>query len=234
MRGSMMTEKEDTVCFVTCVNDEEQYQLCVKHLQFLSFPPGVHCETYFNRGASGLASGYNQAIRESRAKYKIYLHQDTYIMNTNFISDLLALFKSHPQLGLVGLIGARAIPDHGVWWYSDQLMGKVIENRHVYQYVKFNEAEAPFQSVAAVDGLLLATQYDIPWREDIFDGWHYYDLSQCFEFRRRGYSVGIPHQAEPWVLHNCGLMNTDDDPVYHHYRMKFLHEYGSDPGMLKP
>ena len=38
------------------------------------------------------------------------------------------------------------------------------------------------KSVAAADGLLLATQYDIDWREDLFENWHFYDISQCMEF----------------------------------------------------
>ncbi|MFB5679267.1 glycosyltransferase family protein [Paenibacillus terreus] len=230
MRVKTMTEEENSVCFITCVNDDVLYKVCQDHLRYLSVPSGVHTQVLAIRGASSLTSGYNQAIRLSRAKYKVYLHQDTYIMNRNFIHDLLELFKTHPQLGLVGLIGSGTVPDSGVWWESDQRFGRILENRNIYHYLTFDEAEAPFQSAAALDGLLMATQYDVPWREDIFDGWHYYDVSQCFEFKRRGYSVGIPPQAEPWVLHNCGVM--ERDLIFEYYRIKFLLEYGRNQEIL--
>ncbi|MFB5269072.1 glycosyltransferase family protein [Paenibacillus enshidis] len=217
----------EEVCFVSCVNDEEMYKLCLQHIQSLFVPPGVHVESVAIRGASGITSGYNQAIRNSRAKYKVYLHQDTYIMNRNFLYELLDLFKKYPQLGLVGLIGSRSLPADAVWWESGELFGKVLEYRSTYNYLKFTEAGGPYQSAAAIDGLLMATQYDIPWREDVFDGWHFYDISQSCEFKRKGYAVGILPQAEPWALHACGVMYPDH--VYYSYRDKFLLEYGQDP-----
>jgi len=56
--------------------------------------------------------------------------------------------------------------------------------------------------VEAVDGLLLATQHDVRWREDLFDGWDFYDISECFEMRRAGYRVVVPYQESPWCYHD--------------------------------
>ena len=101
------------------------------------------------------------------------------------------------------------------------------------------------QSVEAVDGLFIAARgpgfpkasnpladsvYDIPWRADIFDGWHFYDSSICREYRRRGLSVVIPRQGENfWCIH-CPT-EKPLDPAYHKYRQRFLREYCSE---LKP
>lgn len=41
-----------------------------------------------------------------------------------------------------------------------------------------------YQNVDAVDGLLMMTQYDLPWRDDLFSDFDFYDVSQAFEFRR--------------------------------------------------
>ncbi|MDP4096421.1 glycosyltransferase family protein [Paenibacillus sp. P96] len=232
MRGKTMTDEETNFCFVTCVNDEHMYKLCLEHIQSLFLPPGVQLEVVAIRGATSITSGYNQAARNSKAKYKVYLHQDTYIMNRNFLYELLRVFQNHPQLGLVGLIGSGTIPANGVWWESGELFGKVLEYRSTYNYLKFAEAEGPFKNAAAIDGLLMATQYDIPWRDDIFDGWHFYDISQSCEFKRKGYSVGILPQAEPWALHACGVMYPDD--IYYRYRDKFLQEYSSDATTFGP
>ena len=46
------------------------------------------------------------------------------------------------------------------------------------------------------------TRTDIPWREDLFDGWDFYDISQCLEMQRAGYKVVVPFQEEPWCYHD--------------------------------
>ena len=71
----------------------------------------------------------------------------------------------------------------------------------------------------------MITQYDIPWREDIIDGWHFYDLSQCMEFMKKSYSVVVPNQIKRWCLHDCGLVSIND---FDEYRNIFLKEYGKE------
>lgn len=77
----------------------------------------------------------------------------------------------------------------------------------------------------AVDGLLIATQYDIPWREDLFTQWDFYDVSQSFEFRRKGYRVVVPDMERPWCIHDDGFMKVVN---YEKERLKFLAEYGKE------
>jgi hypothetical protein len=69
----------------------------------------------------------------------------------------------------------------------------------------------------------MATQYDLPWREDLFDGWHYYDLSQAQEFRRAGYQVGVFPQGKPWCLHRHGPVISFNG--WDHYRRIFVKHY---------
>ena len=73
------------------------------------------------------------------------------------------------------------------------------------------------------DGLIMVTQYDLPWREDLFQGWHFYDVSQCLEFEKAGYKVGVIKQISPWCLHDCGKVNgtgyEDNRKIFvQHYR----------------
>ena len=77
----------------------------------------------------------------------------------------------------------------------------------------------------AVDGAFIATQYDLPWREDLFTGWDFYDISQCFEFHRAGYQIATPYPDFPWILHDAKV------PMLTHYydwQQIFLQEYGSE------
>ncbi|MBM7840510.1 hypothetical protein JOC54_003802 [Alkalihalobacillus xiaoxiensis] len=191
------------VCFITCVNDEHLYRRAVSHIDMLHLPRGFTIEKKAVREAGSMTSGYNQAMKESDAAYKVYIHQDTMIINRMFLYDLLFLFQHHPTLGLLGVIGAKDIPANGVWWDSSEKAGKILENRTTYGYLSFIEADYAYQQAAAIDGVLMATQHDLEWIEE-FDGWHLYDTTQSLVFKAAGYEVGIAHQPHPWVLHECG------------------------------
>ena len=43
------------------------------------------------------------------------------------------------------------------------------------------------------------------------------------EFKQAGYEVGIPKQDEPWVMHDCGIVNRTG---YEDERNIFLQHYG--------
>ncbi|MDD2420864.1 MAG: glycosyltransferase family protein [Heliobacteriaceae bacterium] len=211
------------ILFVTCVDDETLSQECLNHIRQLTLPPGFQAEVVQLRGATSLAQGYNNAMKASGAKYKVYLHQDTFIINRNFIPDLLALFQHHPTLGLLGMVGCRQLPPTGVWWEGLSCEGKVLTYVNTFYLLNFSDGQMPFSPVAAVDGLLIATQYDLPWREDLFDGFHFYDTSQSQEFIKKGYLVGVPCQKEPWCLHFSGA--NPNISTYDHYRRIFLKNY---------
>lgn len=66
-----------------------------------------------------------------------------------------------------------------------------------------------WQEVEAVNGLLIATQYDILWREDVLDGWDFYDISQSLEMKKHGYKVVVPFQKNAWCYHDCGCHDVE-------------------------
>ena len=220
----MINEKQ--IAFITCVNDDAQYSTCLKYIEQIDLPKGYTYEIIGIRGAKSLASGYNEAMAKSKAKYKVYLHQDTYIVNKMFIHAILSIFTSNFQVGILGVAGAGTLRMNVSWCNSKDKYGKVIENSHggSFRLLAFQEVTY-LKAVQCVDGLFMITQYDIPWRDDIFDGWHFYDISQCMEFRRSGYEVCIPEQQEAWCIHDCGVLNKANIDKY---RYVFLKEYSKE------
>jgi hypothetical protein len=170
------------------------------------------------KNINSITQGYNQAMHMSNAKYKIYLHQDVNILNKNFLIDILYLFKKFPNLGLLGVLGAKQLPPNGVWWEAEKSYGKVY---YFDQIINCIEIGAEFESVQAIDGMIMITQYDLPWREDLLTGWHFYDASQSLEFIKAGYSVGVPRQIEPWCAHNC----TSKMLPFQIYQKVFMRDY---------
>jgi hypothetical protein len=167
-------------------------------------------------------------MNESDAKYKVYMHQDVLILNNRFLFDILDIFLDD-EVGMIGVIGSKKLPGSCKWWDSDEKLGGIIDvvfgNERSYGY---GNIKGQCEEAAAVDGLLLVTQYDLKWRDDLFTGWHCYDSSQCFEFRRNNYKVVVPKQRGaseeilPWCLHHSAAPSLE---IYDLYCPVFRKEY---------
>lgn len=218
--------QHNKMCFITCLNDEVLYDESVRYINSLHVPDDFEVEIIAIRDAKSLTEGYNRAMRMSDAKYKVYLHQDTLIINKTFINDVVSMFTKYPKLGMMGVIGAEKLPPSGTWWKANVKYGKVFESSREGRLKIFenNEVSGDYQPVEAVDGLILMTQYDINWRDDLFKGWHMYDISQAMEFKKAGYDIGVPRQEDCWCLHDCGPLNLDG---YEVQRTIFVQEYSN-------
>lgn len=186
------------IVFIVCVNDEEKFAECVYYLNHLNVPDEIVAEVFPIIGAASMTSGYNYGMSLSDAKYKVYLHQDVFIINKNFINDIIRIFEDNPDIGMLGMVGAKHVVDNSpiTSWDCGNLYHNCIPN-----HMQF-DSEEKLSYVEALDGLLLATQYDCLWRDDVFDGWDFYDASQCREFIIKGYQVAVPYQNEPWCYHD--------------------------------
>ena len=223
------TYNDTCFAFIMCINNDEELEEAKWYIDRLLVPDGCRVELLEIRDAKSMCDGYNEGMEyanQLNAKYKIYMHQDIRILNQNLLFELLEIFEDD-SIGMVGMVGPKEMPSDGVMWDLPQF-GNIAECRIdsilLYQddnilkrYDGSNAIEA-----AVVDGCFIATQYDIPWRSDIFDGWHFYDASQGMEFRKHGYRIVIPYMESPWVYHDPGI---PDMGKYEHYQRVFCNEY---------
>lgn len=205
-----------------CSNNKQYEEECMHYINNLKIPDGYSVEYIIIYNAASMTSGYNKAMHSSDAKYKIYLHQDVFILNKNFLYDLLTYFKA-PSVGMIGIVGSPDFPKNCVMWYGYRI--GIFYSNSIYSssYNEFQKIYTPTQ-VEAIDGFLMATQYDILWCEDIFTGWDFYDISQSFEFRKAGYNIIIPPSDTPWCFHDDGILNLTD---YNNNRKLFREYYSS-------
>ncbi len=211
------------ICFIICTNNQMYVQECIYYINCLAVPEGFAIDILTVKDAASMTSGYNEAMAHSHAKYKVYLHQDTFIINPNFIRDCLNIFQQNPQIGMLGNVGVSRMPDSGIMW--DVSRFGMLYEQHIYETELLSNAislDLGYMEVEAIDGFLMVTQYDIPWREDLFRKWDFYDCSQSMEFIRLGYKVVIPNMELPWCVHDCGFINLKN---YDEEREKFVKEY---------
>ena len=227
-------EDANRIAYITCVSDEEMYAACRQALARQQLPEGMEAEFVPIRGARSMCAGYQQGQERSRAKYKLYLHQDCILQRADAVRRMLRVFAHYPKAGLVGLAGARKLPEYGMWWLGEDLYYHLAEQTGdtVQLHAAGTTAGAEALEVAAVDGVLMLTAVDIPWRADIFTGWHFYDISMCLEMRWRGYEVYVPDQEQmrPWVLHRTRNRQLPED--YFAWMQTFLDHYGQKDAEL--
>jgi hypothetical protein len=215
------------VAFIICVLNESHFKTCMSCINDLEIPLGIEVDVISVRGTKSIAQAYNMALNQTDAKYKVYLHSNTYIISKNFIKDILDIFISNNQVGLIGVVGAKRLPANGLWWDDVGRVGEINILRNVTcDHNKLNNIIEKYEIVEAVDGLIMATQFDMKWKEEIFDGLYFYDISQCIEFKKKGVQVVVPRQEKTWCIHDWGNevdsgFNNDNE----RYRNIFLKEY---------
>lgn len=210
------------IAFIICTNDSEQLSEAVYYLNRLNIPDGMSAEVFPIEGAKSMTSGYNLGMQQTDAKYKVYMHQDVFITNENFISEVIGIFGKNKELGILGMVGATEYIKSGN--YLDAWDFGAVSSMLLFEAKKGAYVENGYMPAVALDGFILATQYDIKWREDLFDGWDFYDVSECMEFTRAGYGVGIVSQdaRHPWCFHDTEAMKLGQ---YMHYRQVMQKEY---------
>lgn len=214
---------EKKIAFILCINDIDAYAECKYYIERLNLPRGYQKDLITIIDAPSMTSGYQAGMQSSDAKYKVYLHQDVLLINIDFIFDILRVFTSNASIGILGLVGAKKLNKKAMA-VSSWDTGKVLQNSEP-MLMEFEEVTELYTQVAALDGLLLATQYDIHWRDDLMDGWDFYDISQCMEFKRAGYQAVVPHQESAWCYHDSKGSSMEK---YHIYRARFIKEYAEE------
>lgn len=202
-----MNEK---ICFIICASNEIYLNECTYYIKNLKCPHDMEVDIICIRGAESMCGGYNEGMKQSDAKYKIYLHQDVFIRNRNFIPDIVNIFRSDPSIGMIGMVGGIGMPQNAVTYLAWN--AGCVDTREpdaAYRMICAPNQEKDM-AVDAIDGLLIATQVDISWREDLFQNFDFYDVSQSFEMRRAGYKIVVPYQREPWVIHECNYAKLEN------------------------
>jgi len=188
--------------FICCVNNERMFEECCYYIGRLIIPEGYSVEVLSIREADSISSAYNEAMRESDAKYKIYLHQDVFIYNTSFLSDILKCFEN-PKIGMLGILGKEELSDSARyehlwdtgWCYAcAPNLALTVSGKN-----RFGG-----RTVRTIDGMIMITQYDIEWNENL-QGWHFYDIAHSEDFLSNDFEILVPKQEQPWVFHDCGF-----------------------------
>lgn len=218
---------EKKICFILCMDDQELVEESARYIHRLTVPEGYVVELLVCRAAGSVAAAYNDAMEKTDAKYKVYLRPGVFLIYTGFLERMLNIFTKHKKAGMLGLVGNRSLAEDGCP-FSDGIWrragGYYAEEEDGRKRRFFSRVADRYEKMTVLDGLVLMTQYDLPWREDLFLGQDFYDCAQSLEFQKAGFEVGLPQMEEPWCLYDGEALESAE---YERWRSVFEQEYGS-------
>lgn len=204
-----METNANKFAFIICYNNECFLNECKLYINKLNIPQSYSSEIIEIFGAKSMARGYNEALQKTDAKYKIYLHQDTFIINPFFLNNLLSIFQSDSRIGAVGMLGYPTLSADAVMWKGDRIgsnpMYGSVDKYYTLNDVDFSESTPQYDFASVVDGFLIATSVDLLWDEG-YGGWDFYDADQSLNLLRNGYKIAVPRQRFPWTIHDDGAI----------------------------
>ena len=179
---------------------------CRYYINNLDIPDGYTIEIKEIRGAKNITEAYNEAMLSSDAKYKIYIHQDLLIVKKSMLFEMLEIFRNE-QVGIIGVIGGTLYRDGNIhsFWNQGSALNAVYQGVIRLSF----PSTGPYTEVEGIDGMFIATQYDVEW-DTRLSGWHFYDVSQCIRFKRQGYHVCVSNIEPAWTLHVSDYCNIDN------------------------
>ncbi len=215
-------------CFIICTNNDLYLSECLHYIDHLIVPEGYEVDILTIQDATSITTGYNEGMHASDAKYKIYMHQDVFILNRNILSDLLTIFQSDEEIGMIGMVGYENVSKDGIMWNTERT-GWVYTTAHTTPYAPLDTYQYQlehdhYQHVAMIDGFFMATCLDLGWDTEHITAWDFYDAFQSMNFLLHGKKIAVPTQHHPWCMH-------DDNKILNLYnydvsRQKFIEIYG--------
>lgn len=246
---------EHEIACIMCVNDEDYVKEMILYLKRQKLPEGYRLCLYLVRGAKSMTAGYELARKRVSADIKLYMHQDTFIFDEEYLKNLVETLQNG-DYAMLGLAGTKKLPESAVWGESDpedmrfclyqdftlQVLEAVTEFFPEKSGEDFSQnsvgmfKDARCQELECIDGVLMATREDVPWREDLLKGFHFYDISQCMEYGKRGYRIGIfENGGRAGVLHEVNVSKNETyERSYEEARGRFLQEYHRKDTAEKP
>ena len=220
-------EEKRKIAFIFLTNDSLYADECVEYLDRLSVPEGWDTEILEIWDAPGMAAGYNFGRDETDAAIRIYLHQDTFLIEKKLLHRLIGGFEGMGKPGMIGIFGSLTMDSRALWYknaYEDSALNLYQDAVLTFLYPKTEENGPRLLDGAMLDGVFLAENASIPWREDLFDGWHFYDISRSLEMKKAGFQTAFLVDKTPWALHET-TMRRDKEDRYEYYRKIFLENY---------
>lgn len=176
-------EKSITITIVTRKTDEQISNL----RQNIEDTCGVEYELriVFNENNESLTSVYNKSLSSSSTDINVFCHDDIEFKNKGWGLNLVELFSSHQDYGIIGVAGSKQFDSNAAWWNYSKKGGQVMHKADGRTWLTcFSPIDGDdFMEVCMIDGLFMSlskSRVSSQFDED-FQGFDHYDTSFCLK-----------------------------------------------------
>lgn len=145
---------------------------------------------------------YNLGIEKCKGEYWCFMHDDIFIHTDSWGTIINHIFKGNPDVGLIGVAGAKIktkMPS--AWWDcpEDQKVINIIQHFSNKEKEKwsFGFDNGQNAEVVVIDGVFMAMRKDNQIRFDSkMKGFHNYDLNISFEYKKQGFKIVVTNEIQ--------------------------------------
>ncbi len=181
---------------------KDERDACLASIRTLKVPEGYELKIvqWQDRGES-LPEIERQLTQANAAKYKIFLDPRVSFVAEDVLFSVLEIFRSNPEVGAIGVCGSRCFSrdeaglDRVGGFFAMDGNGKPREYNWPLQH-----EDAAYEYVQHLNGMMFATQYDLPAQETGAVSWLGEHLLRSFDYADFGYRLAVPRQEHPWCF----------------------------------
>lgn len=191
---------KDKVAFILYGDTDLILSENLHYIQSLIMPEGIEVEAYTLSAQNGIREAFEAGRLQSDAKYKVYLDQNAYVIDKQFLVKTLGVFRQNPQLGALGVRGYYQNEEKNI----TELIGNNLHRQYGYGLTIAPLTEGDKRGVIpvmALDWHCVITGVDTPWNGD--DG--NFHIVKSVELRHMGYETAVMIDNNPMVLFDNGI-----------------------------
>jgi hypothetical protein len=113
----------------------------------------------------------------------VFIHDDIEFLRKGWGKELLRLFNTHEDYGIIGVAGSAQFDEHAAWWNYEKKFGQVLHRSEGKSWLTaFSPLlDKDLQEVVVIDGLLMAVhrkRITENFNRDL-EGFDFYDIYFC-------------------------------------------------------
>ena len=195
------------ICFIICGNNDFLCQETLHYILNLYIPDKFELDYMIISDVKNTFEAYNAGMKESDAKYKIYLNENVFITDKSFLVNVIDIFANNPDIGQIGAIGFRN--NHKNEPENMERIGHITVGGTETKIYNFNcNTEFALEEVVTMEPGIVVTAYDENWPEgkDVAAAM----LERCESLRNSGYKSVALIKEKPWCLYDNDLLGMSE------------------------
>ena len=190
------------ILFIINKTSDEKYKECIEVINALKRPLlySLKFASYAAGDVFTTSDAYMALYEKENPDISIIMDDTILLVNENLLRDIVKIFQAAPSVRLIGVKGAKQLPESGIIDEAYSIYGGLYEMNpqgEVFEK-KYNNIQAEFVQVEAVSSIMVAIKGYMPiWRGI---GNRYIGEILSVATAIQGYKVVIPRNSNTWCF----------------------------------